>query len=150
MDKLNELYPKRNYNRAIELPTKDYENDETDLYPNAIRSLILHLRESAETAVEPIEEKIESEQKDIEGFLEVKVQKKKNKELVLKGIVEDESIKKIEEQAKILCEALDIEIEDFDPFTEEEENKENDEDLEEFSQKRESKKLKFRPRKKTR
>lgn len=150
MDKLKELYPKRNYNRAIELPTRDYENDETDLYPNAIRSLILHLRESAETAVEPIEEKIEAEQENVEGFLEVKAQKKKNKELVLKGIAEDETIKRVEEQAKMLCEALEIEIQDFNPFVGEEENKEKDEGLEEFSQRRDSEKRNFRPRKKTR
>jgi len=33
MDKLQDLYPSRNYNRAIELPKKDNNVDETDLYP---------------------------------------------------------------------------------------------------------------------
>jgi hypothetical protein len=45
MDTLQELYPTRNYNRAIELPSKDTDADETDLYPIAIRKLIRYVRE---------------------------------------------------------------------------------------------------------
>jgi DNA-binding transcriptional regulator YhcF (GntR family) len=39
MHKIKERFPTRNYNRAIELPSKDEDADEIDLYPNAIRKL---------------------------------------------------------------------------------------------------------------
>lgn len=96
MDKLQELYPTRNYNRAIELPTKDPDIDETDLYPSAIRKLILHLRKVVDNAVEETEEKIKSEQENIIGFLAVSEKKQENKLLVIKTIAEQEDIKRIE------------------------------------------------------
>ena len=47
LDSLRGLYPTRNYNRAIELPSKDTDADEIDLYPNAIKKIILHVRKIA-------------------------------------------------------------------------------------------------------
>ena len=77
MDKLLEFYPRRNYNRVIELPTKDSDIDETDLYPTAIRNLILHIRKVVENAVKETEEKIKSQQENVEGFLDVSEKNKK-------------------------------------------------------------------------
>lgn len=110
MDKLQELYPIRNYNRAIKLPSKDLEDDETDLYPNAIKRLILHIREVVEEVAQEPEKKIESEQKKVKGFLEVDVQKEKNKEIVMKVIAGNDEIKKIETRATKLCESLGIDL----------------------------------------
>jgi hypothetical protein len=110
LDKLQELYPTRNYNRAIELPSKDTDADETDLYPNAMRGLIRHFRGLVRDAVEEIEEKIEKDQEEVTGFLEVEAQKKKNKELVIKTIAENEDIKEIESHATELCNSCGIDI----------------------------------------
>ena len=110
MDKLAELYPTRNYNRAIALPSQDLETDETDLYPNAIRRFILHIRKREADAVKESEAKIESEQEEVQGFLEVAIQKQKNKELVMKAIAENEDIKEIESLVTKLCKTLGIDL----------------------------------------
>jgi len=114
MDKLQEVYPIRNYNRAIKLPSKDLEDDETDLYPNAIKKLILHTREVVEEVVQEPEKKIESELKKVEGFLVVEVQKKKNKESVTKIVAGNDEIKKIESSATTLCKSLGIRLTETD------------------------------------
>lgn len=93
-DRLNELYPTRNYNRAIELPSKDNEADETDLYPKAIRKFMLHIREVTRKVVEDTEKQIEEEQNEVEGFLDVSEQRQKNKDRVMKVISEDKEISK--------------------------------------------------------
>jgi hypothetical protein len=110
MDKLQQLYPTRNYNRAIKLPSQDLGSDETDLYPNAIRKFILHIRNVVQTAVEEIEENIESEQESVTGFLEVETQKQKNKDLVIKAISENAGIEMIESNLIKLCESLGIDL----------------------------------------
>ena len=110
MDKLQELYPTRNYNRAIELPSQDLENDETDLYPNGIRKFILYIREHVEFAVEESEKKIESEQGNVKGFLEVETQKQKNKDLVMNAIAESKEIKEIDSLVTKLCKSLGIDL----------------------------------------
>lgn len=108
MNKLQELYPMRDYNRAIELPSKDLEDDETELYTDAIKKFILHVRDIVQIAVDEPEKKIKSEQENVEGFLEVEVQKKKNKDLVMKAIAEDTEITKMESSVAKLCESLGI------------------------------------------
>jgi hypothetical protein len=110
MEKLEELYPTRNYNRAIELPSKDEEMDETDLYPDAIRSLILHTRKKVDKSVAETEKRIESDQEEVKGFLEVPEQKKKNKELVMKVIAEDKDIRELENDVAKLCRRQGINI----------------------------------------
>ena len=110
MDKLQQIYPTRNYNRAIKLPSQDLGSDETDLYPNAIRKFILNIRNVVQTAVEEIEENIELEQESVTGFLEVETQKQKNKDLVIKAISEDDGIKMIESNVIKLCESLGIDL----------------------------------------
>ena len=111
MNRLTELFPTRNYNRAIQLPSKDDEVDETVLYPNAIKRFILHVREIRSNVVEKTEEQIEEEQNKVRGFLDVAEQIKKNKDRVIKVIAEDEQISKIESGITKLCESLDIDLE---------------------------------------
>ena len=112
MYKLKKAYPIRNYNRAIELPSKDPDADETNLYPPSIKSLLLHVREVRNTTVESTEKQIEAEQEEIEGFLEVEEQKKKNIERVKKVIADDEDVKKIETEVTKLCNDMGIDISD--------------------------------------
>ena len=114
MDKLQELYPTRNYNRAIKLPSKDTEADETDLYPIGIRGLVRHIRDLVDDAVTEVEEKIEKEQESVKGFIEVAKKKQENKELVIKTVAENKDIKEIETQVTELCEACEIEITEED------------------------------------
>lgn len=108
MVKLQELYPTRNYNRAIELPSQDLENDETDLYPNGIRKFILYIREHMKFAVEESEKKIESEQGNMKGFLEVEIQKQKD--LVMNAIAVNKEIKEIDSLVTKLCKSLGIDL----------------------------------------
>jgi hypothetical protein len=110
MDKLQQLYPTRNYNRAIKLPSQDLGSDDTDLYPNAVRKLLLHIRDIVQTAVEETERNIGLEQESVKGFLEVETQKQKNKDLVIKAIAEDVDIKEIESNVIKLCESLGIDL----------------------------------------
>lgn len=112
MDKLQELYPTRNYNRAIELPSQDLENDETDLYTNAIKKLIIQVRDTVQIAVDETEKKIESELERVNGFLEVESQKKKNQDLVMKAISENVEIQQIESRVAKLCKSLGIDLKD--------------------------------------
>jgi hypothetical protein len=114
--KLAERYPKRNYNRAIKLPSKDPDADEIDLLPPAIKSLFQHIRSIRDTTVETTEEEITEEQEEVEGFLEVEEQKKKNIKRVKKVIADDEDIKKVEAATTKLCDYLgfDISSEDED------------------------------------
>jgi hypothetical protein len=114
MDKLTELFPTRNYNRAINLPSQDNEADETDLYPNAIKKLILHVREITSDVAEETEKQIYDEQSEVEGFLDILEQKQNNKDRVIKIISEDEEILKIESEITELCKSLDIDLESDD------------------------------------
>jgi hypothetical protein len=107
---LKKYYPKRNYNRAIERPSKDPDMDETDLYPPAVRSLILHVRDIRDGAVETTEKQIVVDQQNIEGFLEVAEQRKKNKDLVRQVVADNEDIKKIELEVAKLCRNNGIDI----------------------------------------
>jgi hypothetical protein len=110
MHKLEEAYPKRNYNRAIDPPSKDEDLDETDLYPPAIKTLFLHVREVRDTTVKTTEEEIQKEQQEIEGFLEVEKQKEKNVERVKKVIADNEDVEKIEAEVTKLCNDMGINI----------------------------------------
>ena len=110
MYKLRKEYPKRNYNRAIELPSKDPDADEIDLLPPGIKSLFQRIKEIRDTTVKTKEEEITKEQEEIEGFLEVEEQKKKNVERVKKVIADNKDIKKIEAATTKLCGDLGIDI----------------------------------------
>ena len=114
MDKVGKQFPTRNYNRAIETPSKDKDADPIDLYPKGMKSLIKYYRDKVDDIVKDTEGKIQKEQEKVEGFLEVAEQKKKNKEQVKKVIADNEEIKDIETNVLGLCEKLDIEVSDDD------------------------------------
>lgn len=113
-DKIEERFPHRNYNRAIQPPSKDQDADETDLYPNAVKKLILHFRDKVDEIVEDVEAEITKEQEKVEGWLEIPEQKAKNKERVMKVITENEGIKKIENEVAEVCQSLNIDLRDMD------------------------------------
>jgi hypothetical protein len=112
MYKLKELFPTRNLNRAIELPTKDPDLDEIDLYPNGIRSLMLRVRKVRDDAAAKKEKEIESSQEKVEGFLDVSEKKKENIAAVKKAVAENKDIKELEAEAVEVCNRKGIEIEE--------------------------------------
>jgi hypothetical protein len=113
-EKVEEHFPTRNYNRAIDTPSKDKDADQIDLYPKGMKSLIRHYREKVSEVVEDEEDKIVKEQEKVEGFLDVAEQKKKNKERVMKVIADNDDIAKIETEVIEVCEKLDIEVKEDD------------------------------------
>jgi hypothetical protein len=88
--------------------------DEIDIYPNAIRKLIVYLRRIRDDAVADIEAQIESDQQKVKGFLRVPEQKKKNKDRVMKVIAENEDFKKLEGRVAELCRSSRIDLSDDD------------------------------------
>lgn len=70
------------------------------------------MREVVDDAVAETDEKIKSEQENIEGFLEVAKRKQENKDLVIKTVAENEDIKKIETLAAAaeLCDSYGMDI----------------------------------------
>lgn len=64
--------------------------------------------------VQEPEKKIESELEKVKGFLEIEVQKKKNKEIVMKVITGNDEVKKIESSATKLCKSLGIDLTETD------------------------------------
>jgi hypothetical protein len=60
VDKLQEFFPERDYNRAVELPT-EYFADKFHILPEKIKSLFQYCVEVADRAAKPVEEKIEGE-----------------------------------------------------------------------------------------
>lgn len=125
-ERLEKLFPKRNYNRAILPPTKDPDIDEIDLYPNGIRSLMLRVRKVRDDAVAKKEKEIESSMENVDGFLDVSEKKKENKVSVKNAVIENKDIKKLEAEAVEVCNKMRIEIEEPN----EDEDEDEDEDTE--------------------
>jgi hypothetical protein len=96
MDKLTHLFPTRNYNRAIELPTEYYSKEEGfDTLPEAIKKVLIHIEAIAHIAIKPTKEEIISEMDEINGFLEVPEKKKNNSDRLSKVLAEDRDMKVI-------------------------------------------------------
>jgi len=110
MDKVNARFPTRNYNRAIQTPSKDENADEIDLYPKGMKSLITHFRNKVSDVVEDVEAQIKEEQEKVERFLEVSKQREKNKNRVMKVIAENQDICEIESEVLKLCKSLNIDL----------------------------------------
>ena len=97
MYKLKEFYPKRNYNRAISLPER-YSKEKSDLLPKATKKLIRYIMDLAEDGTEETENAIKTEQENVDGFLDVKEQKKKNLERLSRALSEYEAMKKLDDK----------------------------------------------------
>lgn len=87
MDKLKKIYPKRDYNRAISLPEK-YSKEKIELLPNPTRKMMHYIMDLIEDGTEDAANKIVKRLKEVEGFLEVKEEKKKNTEELTKALSE--------------------------------------------------------------
>ena len=67
--KLEKLFPTRNYNRVISLPST------YDIYPDMIQKFLSHLAFVSETVTQDEEDKILSELGNVKGFIDVKEKK---------------------------------------------------------------------------
>jgi len=89
------LYPNRDYNRALDSPTKEsYFNDNNfDILPKPVRNLFTHIQDIADTATQKEEESIKSELKDIEGFIDVGVKREEIEQHLAKALADDDDMK---------------------------------------------------------
>ena len=99
MDKIKKLFPKRDYNKSIST-----EIDLSAHYPSAIRNLNANIKSCAESLIVREKEKIKTELKDVEGFIDVG-EKRTEIDKRLGNLVEnDEHLKdmasKVEEMVK--------------------------------------------------
>lgn len=104
MDKLKELYPKRNYNRAITLPER-YSKEKVDLLPKPTRKLMRYIMDLIEDGTKDASDDIIKRLEDVEGFLDVKEQKKKNTEVLTKALSEYNDVKELDEKISAIWES---------------------------------------------
>jgi hypothetical protein len=97
MFKLKQLYPKRDYNRAISLPER-YSKEKYDLLPQATKKLTRYIMELTEDGTEQTEAAIRTEQKNVDGFIDIQQQKKKNMERLTKALSEYDRMKTVEDK----------------------------------------------------
>jgi hypothetical protein len=97
MFKLKKLYPKRNYNRAISLPER-YSKEKSDLLPEATKKLVQYIMDLVEDGTKETENAIKSEQKSVDGFLDIQGQKKKNLERLAKALSGYDDMKKLDDK----------------------------------------------------
>ena len=109
MYKLKQLYPKRNYNRAISLP-KRYSKDKSDLLPKATKKLIRYIMDLTEDGTEETENAIKTDQEKVDGFLDVQEQKKKNLERLGRALSEYDDMKKLDDRISDMWELPEFRI----------------------------------------
>ena len=95
-DKMNELYPTRNYNRAIDIPTKYYNTgDVFNVLPETIRNVLTRIKQIADAATEDTETEIKTELEQVKGFLDVQEKKKEVANRLNKALTENKHMKVI-------------------------------------------------------
>jgi hypothetical protein len=90
--KLKELYPTRDYNRAVDLPHK-YEITEFDILPPVVNKFLTCVQSIVNAATEHEEDTIIKEMEKIQGFLEVKEKKKDNTKRLARILAADKNMK---------------------------------------------------------
>ena len=94
MDELTNLFPTRDYNRAISLPTEYYSKEEGfDTLPDAIKKVLIHIEAIVHVAIKPTKKEIIAEMEEVEGFLEVPEKKKQNADRLSKVLAGDNDMK---------------------------------------------------------
>lgn len=97
MYKLKQLYPKRNYNRAISLP-ESYSKEKSDLLPEATKKLMRYIMDLIEDGTKETESAIRTGQQNVDGFLDVREQKKKNLERLASALSGFDQMKKLDDR----------------------------------------------------
>ena len=102
LDKLQESFPERNYNRTIKPPI-EYFADKFDILPESTKTLFLHVTSIADAAAKPTEEDIELEQEAVKGLLNVP-NTKANKKRISEAVAQNAEMKTLDSK---LAEVLD-------------------------------------------
>ena len=95
LDKTQEFFPVRNYNRAIKPPT-GYFGDKFGILPESIKELFLHITSAADAAAKPTEQHIELEQTTVKGLLNLSNTKEANKNRISEAVAQDPKMKIID------------------------------------------------------
>jgi hypothetical protein len=99
MDKIKELFPRRDYNKAISTTI-----DLSSHYPEAIRNFETYISSYAQGLIKDEQEKIKAELRDVEGFIDVEEKENEINERLGEPIENNEHLKdiasKIEEMVK--------------------------------------------------
>jgi hypothetical protein len=93
MQKLISLFPTRNYNRAISMPSIE------TLYPTDMQNLITRANTYISNLVSSEEQEIMEGLENVKGMIDVIEEKKKIKERLQKRVAEDEELKTIAKKA---------------------------------------------------
>ena len=105
LDRLKEVFPERNYNRAIELPT-NYFAEKFYILPDGVRRLLLYITELSDAAAGQKEQEIRSELKDTKGLLSIDVEEAVNEKLISKVVAADPDIKALDAKCEELLTGL--------------------------------------------
>jgi hypothetical protein len=97
MYNLKQLYPKRNYNRAISLPER-YSKEKFNLLPKATKKLVRYIMDLTEEGTKQTETTIRKEQENVDGLLDIQEQKKKNLKRLTDALSEYGDMKKLDEK----------------------------------------------------
>jgi hypothetical protein len=107
--KLKQLYPKRDYNRAISLPER-YSKEKSDLLPEATKKLVRYIMDLTEDGTKETENAIRAEQQNVDGFLDVQEQKKKNLERLKSALYQYDDMKKLDDKVSDMWKLADFNI----------------------------------------
>ncbi|MGC2681976.1 MAG: hypothetical protein WA323_08910, partial [Candidatus Nitrosopolaris sp.] len=105
LDKLQEFFPERNYNRAIKPPT-EYFGDKFDILPESTKELLSYVTSVADAAAKPTNEDIELEQEVVKGLLNISDRKEQNKKRISNAVAQDAEMKKLDSKLLEVYEQL--------------------------------------------
>ncbi|MGC1930599.1 MAG: hypothetical protein WA667_16645 [Candidatus Nitrosopolaris sp.] len=105
LDKLQEFFPERNYNRAIKPPT-EYFGDKFDILPESTKELLSYVTSVADAAAKPTNEDIELEQEVVKGLLNISDRKEQNKKRISNAVARDAEMKKLDSKLLEVYEQL--------------------------------------------
>lgn len=109
MSRLKEIFPTRNYNRAISLPER-YSKEKSDLLPKATKKLVRYIMDLTEDGSEETETAIKKGLEKVDGFLDVHEQKKKNMKQLTEALAQYEDMKKLDDKISDIWELQEFNV----------------------------------------
>jgi 5S rRNA maturation endonuclease (ribonuclease M5) len=105
LDKLQEFFPDRNYNRAIK-PLTEYYGTKFRILPESTKKLLLYIKKVADMAAKPTEDEIESELEQIDGMLYLPDEKAEIEKRISEVVSANPDMKSLDEKiSKFMHEA---------------------------------------------
>lgn len=99
LDKLQEFFPDRNYNRAIK-PLTEYYAEKFHILPESTKELLLHIKKVADMAAKPTEDEIESELGQIDGMLYLPDEKAEIEKRISRAVSTNSDMKSLDEKIR--------------------------------------------------